>query len=480
MPDQAKKLPESVHIIGICGVATSALAMAFHKKGVRVTGSDKGFFPPVSTELQKHGISFYAGWHPENIARNRPEMIVIGGGGSSSSNPEVVYAGKNNIPILSFAEALGKYVVKNKSIVIAGTWGKTTISSLLSFILLKAGMDPSYFTGGLSLSHDAGAISDSDWSVVEGDEYQVSISNKSPKFFYYNPTHLLLTSVSWDHADLYTTEKSYFEIFRELIARIPNDGRIVACIDDPGVNKIIKETERSSVLYGQNDKAHYRYHSVTHTKDGLSFSIDYRGLSADRQGRTSVIRSPILGIFNAENITGSFAMAEDIGIPVPVIIQAIQDFKGIRRRLEKRFEGDMTVLDCHAPTPDKVVSVLHSIREVYDKKIIAIFEPNIGGRQNETITKYDDAFKNADIVIIPHLTKLKISEDTKKESLDGEQLTKVISQTHKDSFFIEDDAKLVDFVIANAKKGDCVVFLGSHGFRGMIEDVIKKLSLSRN
>ncbi len=231
------QLPKHIHIIGICGVATSALAIAFHEKGVKVTGSDKGFFPPVSTELEKRGIDFYAGWHPEKmIGANgeKPDFVMIGGTGTSPNNPETVYANRNKIPAYSYAEVLQKYFIKKNSVVVTGTWGKTTSSALLSFILMQTGMKPSYFTGGLSLSHPTGALSDSDWSVVEGDEYQVSISDRRPKFVFYSPTHLLLTSVSWDHADLYPTENDYFATFEKLVREVPESGLIVACIDDGG------------------------------------------------------------------------------------------------------------------------------------------------------------------------------------------------------------------------------------------------------
>ena len=185
-------LPKRVHIIGIAGVATSALAIAFHKAGVKVTGSDKGFYPPVSTYLTEAGISYYAGWHSEKIeAEGKPDIIVAGASGTSLSNHEVIYAKEKGIPLLSFAEALAKFIIKKNSVVVTGTWGKTTISSLLSFILIKAGVDPSYFTGGLSMSHPTGAISDSDLSVVEGDEYKIAIWDNRPKFEVYKPTHLL-------------------------------------------------------------------------------------------------------------------------------------------------------------------------------------------------------------------------------------------------------------------------------------------------
>ncbi|MES2216152.1 MAG: Mur ligase family protein [Patescibacteria group bacterium] len=458
-----------IHIIGICGVATSAIAIAFAKKGWKVTGSDKGFYPPVSTHLTEAGISFYAGWHPEKIAEGgKPDLIMIGGVGTSPSNPEVIWAKENNTPIFPYAEIIRDYFIKKNSIVTAGTWGKTTTSSLLSFILLKAGKDPSYFTGGLSLSHSTGALSDSDWSVVEGDEYQTSISDKKPKFAYYSPTHLLLTSVSWDHADLYPTEKAYFDTFEKLVAAVPKDGVIVACTDEPGVRQVLDATDRAAISFGKDWTTDYCYHDVSHTQKGLEFIITHREVPF-------TIFSPMLGRFNAENITACFAMAHEIGIDPEVIIPAIAEFKGIKRRFEKRFEGDVTVLDCHAPTAEKAASVLESIREVYKNKIIAIYEPNIGGRQRASASAYDNAFKNADLVLIPHLTKLKVVEGESNLPMEGAELTETIKKTQPRVECIEDDTQLVTHATTEAKKGDVVVFLGSHGFRGMIEEVVKKL-----
>jgi UDP-N-acetylmuramate: L-alanyl-gamma-D-glutamyl-meso-diaminopimelate ligase len=479
-------LPKHIHVIGICGVATSALAIAFHKAGVKVTGSDKGFFPPVSTYLAEAGVEYYAGWHPEKLtemseASQKPDFVMIGGTGTSPSNPETIWAKENSVPTYSYPEVLERYFIKKNSIVVAGTWGKTTASALLSYILIHSGRKPAYFTGGLSLSHPTGALSDSDWSVVEGDEYQISISDRRPKFVRYAPTHLLLTSVSWDHADLYPTEKDYFDAFEKLVKNMPEDGLIVACADEPGIAKVLTASlpnkngsQTKVVAYGKSESADYSYHSVSYTKKGLHFQI-----TAD--DACYEVRSPMLGRFNVENIAGAFAMAREIGIPADKIIDAIKDFKGIRRRFEKRFEGTVTVLDCHAPTAEKATSVLESVREVYTNKIIAIYEPNIGGRQRETAHKYDDAFKDADIVLIPRLSALKVNKkraETSKECepMEGNELAKVISKTHINASCIEDDAELVARAIESAKKGDCIVFLGSHGFRGMIEETIERLN----
>lgn len=480
-----------IHVTGICGVGTSPIAIAFHKKGWKVTGSDKGFYPPVSTHLSEAGISYYPGWHPENIAAaGRPDFIMAGGVGTASSNPELIYANEEKIPVYAFAQVLQKYFIKKNSIVAVGTWGKTTSSSLLSYILLQAGMDPSYFTGGISLSHDTGALGDGDWSVVEGDEYQTAIWDKKPKFAYYDPTHLLLTSVSWDHADLYPTEQAYFDTFEQLVRGVLNkkDGQIVACIDDVGVQKTLKKIEiekigkiANLITYGASLEAGYRYHSVEVSTSGISFSIDHTEGTSKKTYRVS---SPMLGRFNVENMAGCFAMAHSIGISPEQIMSAIAEFKGIKRRLEKRYDGNtnknsgITVFDCHAPTPEKATSVLASLREVYTNKIIAIFEPNIGGRQRSSLHMYDNALKDADTVIIPRLTKLKVDNtDTSSAALEGPELAEAISKTHSNTIYIEDDEAVVSKAIDTAKSGDIIVFLGSHGFRGMIESACEKAKL---
>lgn len=461
-------LPKHIHIIGICGVATSAIAIAFHKKGVKVTGSDKGFFPPVSTELEKHRIKFYAGWHPDLMLQGgKPDLVMIGGTGTSPMNPEHVVAKQESIAILSYAEVIRKYFIKDNSIVVAGTWGKTTTSALLSYVLKQNNFDPSYFTGGLSLSHDTGEISDSRWSVVEGDEYQVSISDRRPKFAYYSPTHLILTAVSWDHADLYPAEDDYFRTFERLVSEVPQTGLIVANARDPGVKKVTPFVKAKVRTYGK-DNCDYVFGNVRPSQSGIDFEITH-------DNNAYQIHSPMLGSYNAENITASFAMAHQIGIPPEKIIAAISAFRGIKRRFEKRLEGSITVLDCHAPTPEKAASALSGIREVYKKRVIAVFEPNIGGRERESQNKYDNAFRDADMVFIPRLTRLKTSEDESGSPIEGEELRSIIKKTQERTEYVEDDTDLVAKITSVAGAGDVIVFLGSHGFRGMIEEAVARL-----
>lgn len=466
-------LPRKIHVIGICGVATSNIAIAFHNRGVEVTGSDKGFFPPVSTELTKHGIKYYAGWHPELMTENgMPELVIIGAA-SGTQNPETLFALDNKIPCYSFPEILAKYFIRPTSVVCAGTWGKTSSTALLSFILEYAKKDPTYMIGGISVSHEASAkLSDGQINVFEGDEYKSSPTDNRSKFEHYAPNHILLSAVEWDHADMYPTIESYFDAFRRLLNKVNQEsGTIVANADNANINKLISEQKISQakvITYGRNSNANYQYSDIKSSKSGLDFNIKNNGAVYN-------IHSPMLGTFQAENITGCFAMAHTLGVEIPIIIEAISKFEGIKRRLEKRLSGDIDVYDDIAHSADKANSVLKTLREVYSGKIIAIFEPNSGGRALETIHKYDNAFKFADLVLIPRLTKLKVSDDEKNRPIEGNELAECISKTHANCIFIDNDDELVGKILSTAKKGDVVIFMGSHGFRGMIDDCVIKL-----
>lgn len=464
--------PKHIHFIGICGVATSALAIAFHNAGYKVTGSDKGFFPPVSDELEKHKINFYAGWHPENMGN--PDFVVVGTA-SGTQNPETNFAKENNIPIYSYPEAIGKFFVKEYSIVSTGTWGKTSSTALLSFIFEQAKLNPSYMFGGISLSHESSAkLTDTKYSIFEGDEYKSSPTDTTPKFVYYKPSHLLLSAVSWDHADLYPTEESYFNVFKNLISNIPNTGLLVVNSDNEKAKELVQSSLYKKVIWYGKENADYIYSDLVQNTSGLNFNIKYKE-------NTFKIYSEMIGSFQAENITGCFAMAHSIGINPDDIIKAIANFKGLKRRLEKRYAGKVTIFDDIAHSPEKAKTVLDNIKKIYSGKVIAIFEPNIGGRSRESVSKYNNAFLNADVVIIPRLTKLKIAENSSEQPMDGEELALAISKTNKNVIYIEDDNTLVSRIVEivkdldNTKNNNVIAFLGSHGFRGMIEQTITSL-----
>ncbi len=210
------------------------------------------------------------------------------------------------------------------------------------------------------------------------------------------------------------------------------------------------------------------------TEQGLSLTIK-------EGGKAYRATSLLLGLYQGENITGCFAMAREIGLEAKEIIDSINRFQGMKRRMEKRLLGNksskgVTVIDDIAHSPEKAASVLGTLREIYRGQIIAIFEPNIGGRRKEASTKYDLAFKAADLVVIPRLSRLKVSENENDFPFEGPELAEIIGRTHPNVKYLDADEALVEFLVSQTKNGDLVAFLGSHGFRGMIEETVKRLS----
>lgn len=449
-----------IHFIGICGVAMSALALTFKERGWKVTGSDVGFYPPVSTHLEEKQIDFYAGWHPEKMGR--PDLVVVGNV-VSSFNPEWLYVKENKLNYKSYPEVIEDFFVKTNSIVCAGTFGKTTTSALLTWIFLNSGFNPTYMFGGLSQNKLPSAhLTDSDWNILEGDEYKSARWDLQPKFNHYNAKHLLLTAVIWDHADIYKTEKDYISVFQKLVEGLPEDGVLV-------VSERVKNIKLPSkrITYGKEKTNNYFYTDLKETKDGLSFTIVHNG-------KEYHVSSPSIGEYMVDNITACFAMAIELGIPPEKVIEAIKNFAGMKRRLEKRFDGKVIVFDDIAHSPAKAKSVLETIKKIYAQKLIAVFEPNTGNRRPESIPGYDKAFSAASEVVIPRLTKLKHDEKD-EHPLSGEELATIISQTQPNVTYIDDDTALVKYLITNSEPGTVIAFLGSHGFRGMIEEVTKNL-----
>lgn len=481
-----------VHFIGICGVAMSAIAIAFRKYGWKVTGSDKGFFPPVSTHLQRAGIAYYPGWHVEKMTADGDPDLVVVGNVAGSLNPEWQYVQDKKLNYKSYPEVINEYFCKDDNIVCAGTYGKTTTAALLSWISLQVGQEISYLFGGLSLNdmdaaHISDAASHASLGIFEGDEYKTSRWDMRPKFVHYKPTFVLLTGVQWDHADVYKTAQDYKQAFVDLVNMVPaqknNTGAVVACIDDANVREIIKDVKcelitfgkqhsehKSRADFGKQQNADFQYTNIQQTKDGLTFTITHRN-------KTYEIICPLMGEYNVQNITGAFAMAYRLGIKPEKIISTIASFRGLKRRLEKRYEGEVTVIDDIAHSPIKAASVLSNLRKIYKGKIIAVFEPNTGNRLPSAKTQYKNAFKDADAVLIPRLTVVKQNPNDKEVPMHGGQLRDAIQEENPATkiWYCADDEQTINLLLDHTEPGDVVVFLGSHGFRGMIEALVEKL-----
>ena len=468
-----------IHFIGICGVGMGALAVMFKKMGWKVTGSDKGFFPPISEHLKKAKINFYPGWHPEKIGN--PDIIVVGNF-ISLKNPEYLEVVKKKLTIKSFPELVRKYIIKKNSVVVAGTYAKTTISALLSHILKQAKINPSWFVGGIAPDLENGAYcGQGQWSITEGDEYSTARWDIRSKFLWYKPTHIILSSVIWDHVDIFPQEKDYLASFEKLVKLLPPQGKILANLKkekDNNLEKIISLTNTEIIRYGKKEII----------KDKKDYSYKINSLSPQKSCFTVYNQNKILGKFETklfgehmiENLMAGIAMADMIGLEINKIKQAVSSFQGVKRRLElKSSKKNIFIFDDLAHSPIKAESSLKAIRLYFPQsRIFAIYEPNVGNRTEASKKFYQQAFSSADFVLVPRLSKTKTNAKQEKR-MNGKELAKTIKEKNKKNlkvFYFEIDDELVHFLKMKTKPGDVIIFLGSHSFRGMIEQSVRQIS----
>lgn len=455
---------KKVHFIGICGVAMAPVAKMYLDLGWQVSGSDVAFWPPMSDYLRQNpAIRFYPGWHPEKIGQ--PDLVIVGNF-IGPNNPEFKYIKEKNMPFQSYPEALREHVIKEKSIVVAGTYAKTTISALLIWILENQGLNPSYMSGGILNNMPDGVRStDSKWSVVEGDEYPASRWEVKSKFFYYQPKCLVLTSADWDHMDIFKTEADYIDNFRKLVAQIPTDGIIVANKVGTNLNLILNDAPCPVVYY--KDKADYHISLVTRELNNF-FMVENKAKGFLEEFETSLV-----GLFNIDNLLAGISVANELGFDIDKLKSSVASFKGVRRRLDIRGKSAQgaIIVDDLAHSPVKAKGAIMALKDWYpNSQLYAIFEPNVGSRTKESLDSYNQAFKFADEVIIPRLSTIKSRPG--EERLDGQALADHIKKTSGQTKYIGDDDELVGYLKQKTQAGDVIVFLGSHGFRGMIEELL--------
>jgi len=420
-----------VHIIGIAGVTMAPLAVLYKNLGWKVTGSDKAFFPPMSTHLEENDIVIMPGFKAEHLDP-KPDLVIVMAF-ITKKNPELYYAIENNIPYKTYSEVLPELIEKENSIVVAGSRGKTTIAALVSWLLEEAGHNPSFMIGGIAKNFTSGMRkTDSIWSVMEGDEYPTSSWNKRSKFLDYNPRYLILTGVTWDHVDIFTTKEEYNDTYIALVKKMPKDGVIIANSEDENLKEILKHASAKVCWYVPEEPKFY---------------------------------VPVL-----------LALAKEINIEESAVNRALETFKGIKRRQEVRYSGsDVVVIDDNAHSPEKVEGVLKIIRSEYpNASVITIYEP---GSRNEIALNqeaYSECFKKSDYIFLPRISTMK-----RENANFGEELTNRYSKNYTHMRYIPNDADLIKEVqkTASGKKA-VILFMSQKGFRGMIDEFISLLQSS--
>ncbi|MCH8887600.1 MAG: UDP-N-acetylmuramate--L-alanine ligase [SAR324 cluster bacterium] len=401
--------PQTVHLMGICGTAMTALAGCLQSLGMRVTGSDAHPYPPMSGHLRAMGIEPCEGYRAENIP-NHAELVVVGNV-IAEANPEAVEMRRRGLPYLSMAAAVKRFAIGDRhAIVVAGTHGKTTTTSLAAHLLVELGADPGFLIGGIARNFGTNfrmggdSRGGGDLFVIEGDEYDTAYFDKTPKFFKYEPRTLIFTSLEFDHADIYDDLDAIRTQFAGLLRSMPAGGRVIACTDDPNVRGLLSEASCEVAGYGFGAEAQWRLTSWRPDGEGGVFELREGGR------RKNIWRIPMPGRYNALNAAAVIALVSGLENPAsaagypPAAIQAALDaFKGVRRRQEVRGVADgVTVVDDFAHHPTAVRLTVEAMRGRYPgRRLWAVFEPRSftarGGRFQREFT---EALAGADRVVL--------------------------------------------------------------------------------
>jgi UDP-N-acetylmuramate: L-alanyl-gamma-D-glutamyl-meso-diaminopimelate ligase len=462
-----------VHLIGIGGTGMGAVAGLLAAAGHEVRGSDTAVYPPMSEQLASLGIPVYEGFAASNLDWS-PDLVVVGNV-NSKDHVEVVEAQKRAIGLTSFPALLGeRFLASRHSIVVTGTHGKTTTTSLLAHILFEAGRDPSYFVGGVPVAAGQGwRLGLGDDFVVEGDEYDTAFFDKGSKFLHYHPRTAILTSVELDHVDIFASFEAVRDAFRKFVALIPaaeDGGRIVVCAESADTMLVTQGARCAVEPYAVVDAGSepspdvvWWATNVEYLKSGrVAFEVHRR---TDRVER---FESILVGRHNVLNCLAAIAVAHGRGVPVEQIRRGVSTFAGVRRRQELRgIAGGVTVIDDYAHHPTAVRETLKALRKRFAKRrLIAVYEPRSATSRRRTFQdEFVSAFSHADEVIVGRLYDP--SKIPSEERFDPERLALDLHRGGTKSTYIPDVGRIVEHLAHSTAAGDVVVVLSSGSFENL-------------
>jgi UDP-N-acetylmuramate: L-alanyl-gamma-D-glutamyl-meso-diaminopimelate ligase len=453
----------SIHLVGICGTGMGSFAGLLKAAGHQVRGSDDNVYPPMSDKLAAWGIEVKKGYKPENLDP-APDLVVIGNV-IKKTNPEAQAVVERNLPYTSFPKALGEmFLERAHSVVIAGTHGKTTTTSLVAWLLTSAGRDPGMLVGGVPLNFDEGfRFGRGAHFVVEGDEYDTAYFDKVPKFLHYKPKTLIVTSLEYDHADIYPNVEAIEREFEKVIALVPPDGLVLGCVSQLRVPPRLSAANCAVETYTArpNQKATWHAEDVELGPEGAKFDLFRERI------KVGSFRFPMSGLYNVENAVAAIAFATSAGLSVAEIREGLESFKGVARRQTVRAEvGGVRVIDDFAHHPTAVKETLEGLRSRFPKgRIFAIFEPRSATSSRAYFQKeYAEAFDAADEVIIAGVGRPEIPAH---ERLDIQRLASDITARGHRARSIAEVDEIVRVLASEAKEGDSLVFMSNGGFGGI-------------
>lgn len=459
-----------VHLMGICGVGMASLAGILKERGYEVTGSDQNIYPPMSHLLESLSIPLLEGYGPKNLDPI-PDLVIVGNV-ITKQNPEAVELSRLDIPYLSLPQAIRIFAMQGaRPIVISGTHGKTTTSSLVAWALEKGGLDPGFMIGGIPNNFQGNfKLGIGPYFVIEGDEYDTAFFDKGPKFLHYSPWIAILTSIEFDHADIYPDMDHLLESFRKLIQLIPPNGLLIANGDDPMVLKESNEAKCPVITYGLKGNVHWRATEISTGKDFTTVKILKEG------EEYMTLSSPLYGNHNVANLLSTVILADHLKIGRPVLSEAMKSFRGIKRRQEIRGEKNgILVMDDFAHHPTAVRETIIGVKEKYgDRRLLAVFEPRSNtSRRNIFQEKYADSFDGADVIMIPEPPLMETIPETDRFS--STRLVDDMKKRGLNALYFSNTDQLLGAILEEASHGDIILIMSNGSFDHLHERVLEAL-----
>jgi UDP-N-acetylmuramate: L-alanyl-gamma-D-glutamyl-meso-diaminopimelate ligase len=462
-----------IHLIGVCGTAMATLAALLERRGHDVRGSDQHVYPPMSDFLVAEGITTMSGYLPEHIT-NDIDLVVVGNA-ISRGNPELEVVLERKVRHCSLPEAIRDHFLWNaRSIVLAGTHGKTTTTSLTAWLLTHGGLDPSMLVGGIALnfgehgsSYRVGKGRD---FVIEGDEYDSAFFDKTAKFLKYLPDVAVINNIEFDHADIYVDLEAVLLAFRRLVRLVPRNGLLLLGADSPHAHALAPTAVSPVETFGLMDGATWRADEIEH-RDGLThFTVHRKG---DRIGR---FESPLLGVHNVRNALAAIAVGTYVDLAPDVLADGLRRFSGIKRRLETvGIVRGVTVLDDFAHHPTAVLETLSALRTGYPgRRVWAVFEPRSASSCRRVFQDdFARAFGAADEVVIAAVFRSSLPDS---ERLSAEQLVDDLRADGHHARHIPEIDEIVATIAAEGRSGDVVVLMSNGGFGGIHQKLLQALA----
>jgi UDP-N-acetylmuramate: L-alanyl-gamma-D-glutamyl-meso-diaminopimelate ligase len=456
----------SVHFVGICGTAMASAAAAMREKGFAVTGSDQNVYPPMSTFLAERKIEVMNGYAERNLG-HKPDLVVVGNA-ISRGNPEAEFVLDHKLRYCSLPELIKEFFIRGKrSIVVAGTHGKTTTASLLAWVFEHNGLNPSYLIGGIPNNFSQGArFTDSPWFVIEGDEYDTAFFDKRSKFVHYLPEIGVVNNLEFDHADIFENLDAIKKSFSHFIRLIPRNGLLLGNGDDPNLSSLLNVTHCPVKRFGLGEG-----NAVG------AFNIRYGPTATEFEIPSFKFHLNMVGELNVRNAMAVIACAKHCGLKNHQIQSAFDTFKGIKRRMEVRgIAGGVTVVDDFGHHPTAIRETLKALRLKYPReKIWAVFEPRSNTtRRNVFQKELVAAFADADAVVVAEVARLEqLAAD---ERLDPQKLMQDLKTSGKNAAYLPDVDSIVAHVSKNVQGGDIVCVFSNGGFGGIHGKLLERLA----